>query len=81
MPPEGLSASVKALDLATGRAREILVDPELIMKPLDEWPEETAQATIMADEEEALAIAVDMWRRKSSGWLKSMRESTAATAD
>jgi len=64
LPPEGLGASVKALDLATGRAREILENPELIMKPLEEWPEVTAQATIMADEPEAIDLAVDMWRRK-----------------
>ena len=64
LPPEGLGASVKALDLATGRAREILENPELIMKPVEEWPEITAQASIMADDTEAINLAVDMWRRK-----------------
>ena len=54
LPPEGLGASVRAMDQATGRTREILQNPELIVKPVDEWPEETAQATIMAEGQEAI---------------------------
>ena len=64
LPPEGLGASVSAHGLATGKVRELLADPSLVIKAVEEWPETTPRASIMADPEEAIKIAVELVRRK-----------------
>ena len=47
-----MAASVKAVDLADGVARELLLDPSLIMLPQEEWPVGLKSTKVQCDPQE-----------------------------
>ncbi|CAK0893464.1 unnamed protein product, partial [Prorocentrum cordatum] len=48
LPPRGVAASVRALDIADERVAGWLADPTLALLPKAEWPEEVPRAAIQA---------------------------------
>ncbi|CAK0792531.1 unnamed protein product, partial [Prorocentrum cordatum] len=48
LPPRGVAASVRALDIADERVAGWLADPTLALLPSAEWPEEAPRAAIQA---------------------------------
>ncbi|CAK0855226.1 unnamed protein product [Prorocentrum cordatum] len=46
LPKPGLAGSVQAMDLAAPHVQEWLLDPTLLLKPQDEWPEEVPKVSV-----------------------------------
>ena len=64
LPPVGMSAAVDAHNLAEGRVKEVLADPEQFLKPKELWPTKTRRGKVMAREDEAKMICIGLVKRK-----------------
>ncbi|CAK0812349.1 unnamed protein product [Prorocentrum cordatum] len=57
LPEPGLAGSVQAMDLAAPHVQKWLLDPTLLLKPQDEWPEEIPKASVqVASDDEWYAV-------------------------
>ncbi|CAK0894411.1 unnamed protein product [Prorocentrum cordatum] len=57
LPKPGLAGSVQAMDLAAPHVQEWLLDPALLLKPQDGWPEEVPKASVqVASDDEWYAL-------------------------
>ena len=64
LPPEGMSARVDAHALAAGRVKEILANPEEIIKHKSRWPVRARKSKIMDTEKEARTICIELVKQK-----------------
>ena len=63
LPPLGMSACVDARALAAGRVKEILANPNEVIKPKELWPKRARKGRIMATVEEAKKICLGLVKR------------------
>ncbi|CAK0803605.1 unnamed protein product, partial [Prorocentrum cordatum] len=57
LPKPGLAGSAQAMDLAAPHVQKWLLDPTLLLKPQDEWPEEVPKASVqVASDDEWYAL-------------------------
>ena len=64
LPPVGCAVVVDAEALATGGVKEFLQEPEMCLKPREQWPEKPKTAKIRAKDGEWPKIAVGLWTRQ-----------------
>ena len=63
LPPLGMGGRVSALELATGRMKELLLKPELSVLPVAEWPDRLPRAQIRAEPQEWAKITAGLVAR------------------
>ena len=64
LPPMGLAGRVSAADLSEGRLREILLDPDKLVRPRSEWPRTFKRARVRAKPVEWHRLAAELVRRQ-----------------
>ncbi len=71
LPPEDIGGSVNALEVAEADMRKLLANPDLSVKPRDEWPEKLSKARMRISDSEWAILGPELVRRGLCKTLKA----------
>ncbi len=76
LPPKGLAATVRAVEVTESLVRQALADPALILKPLDQCPVDLKLSQVWVDDSEWHTIAAGLHEH---GLVRGLALSEVAT--